>query len=153
MCRFLPVNLRPINWIEELTSRAYTNWKKSGMNLPDIERNANTRENNLFRGYGGCCVVGIGDDKLDGSDMRGQAILTFFHRHLFPLQPSPTNKSPSCPCHKPSCKSLTPQWHSVTWYIVLRPVHDQSMSSAFCIMNNVLHRINTFLCLLVVGFR
>jgi hypothetical protein len=72
MCRFLPVNLRPINWIEELTSRAYTNWML---------------------------------------------------------------------------------WCSVTWYIVLRPVHNQSMSSAFCIMNNVLHGINTFLCLLVVGFR
>jgi hypothetical protein len=53
-------------WIEELTSRAYTNWKKSGMNLPDIAQNANTREkNNLFKGYGGCCVVGIGDDKLE----------------------------------------------------------------------------------------
>jgi len=25
----------------------------------------NTRENNLFQGYGGCCVVGIGDDKLE----------------------------------------------------------------------------------------
>ena len=25
----------------------------------------NTRENNLFRGYGGCCVVSIGDDKLE----------------------------------------------------------------------------------------
>jgi hypothetical protein len=40
MCCFLPVNLRPIHWIEELTSRAYTNWRKSGMNLPDAAQNA-----------------------------------------------------------------------------------------------------------------
>jgi hypothetical protein len=66
MCRFLPVNLRPIHWIEELTSRAYTNRRKSRLNLPGIAQNANTREkNNLFGGYGGCCVVGIGDDKLE----------------------------------------------------------------------------------------
>ena len=53
MCRFLPVNLRPINWIEELTSRAHTNRWKSRLNLPDIAQNANTRENDLFWGYGG----------------------------------------------------------------------------------------------------
>jgi len=35
------------------------------MNVPDAAWNANTRENNLFQGYGGCCVVGIGDDKLE----------------------------------------------------------------------------------------
>ena len=35
------------------------------MNVPDAAQNANTRENDLFRGYGGCWVVGIGDDKLE----------------------------------------------------------------------------------------